>query len=87
MIQVSNRIKGLRIAVLPLRAWRVQMVDLIKNFTSYSEWKTACQVAGLEGPYQISGQPHMWQYVHPIRRGTAALWNHKGSAGFVEAQA
>lgn len=53
-----------------------------RTFTSYEAWQTACQVDGLEGPYQISGQPHMWQYIAK-GRGTAAMWNYESRKGFV----
>jgi hypothetical protein len=55
-----------------------------RTFTKYEDWQTACQVDGLEGPYQISGQPHLWQYVHRAPRGgTAAMWNYQSRKGFV----
>ncbi len=51
------------------------------TFTRWEDWQSACQRAGLEGPYQISGQDHMWQYVG--KSGTAALWNYRSRKGFV----
>lgn len=55
-----------------------------RTFTSYQDWQTACQVEGLEGPYQISGQPHMWQYVGKM--GTVAMWNYHSRKGFLFAE-
>jgi hypothetical protein len=53
-----------------------------RTFTKYEDWQSACQRAGFEGPYQISGQPHLWQYV--AKGGaTAALFNYAHGKGFV----
>ena len=51
------------------------------TFERYEEWQSACQRSGFEGPYQISGQPHLWQYVG--KTGTAAMWNGLSRKGFV----
>lgn len=53
-----------------------------RTFTKYEDWQTACQQEGLDGPYQISGQPQIWQYVAK-GGGTAAMWNYQSRQGFV----
>lgn len=53
-----------------------------QTFTDRAQWDAACLGAeGLHGPYQISWQPHLWQYVGNM--GTAAMWNEQKGMGFI----
>lgn len=51
-------------------------------YESYDEWKAAGNAAGLDGPYAISGQPHMHQFVAPAK-GTLGLWNAESGRGYL----
>ena len=52
------------------------------KFTNYAQWREYCAGQGLEGPYRISGQPHLWQFIRRSRIGTQALFNVKDNCGY-----
>jgi hypothetical protein len=52
-----------------------------QHFTEWVKWSLACHEAGLKGPYTISGQLHMSQFVGDA--GTAAMWNSSSGTGLI----
>jgi len=55
-------------------------MEIEEQFARFEDWQSCCQRNGYEGPYQISGQPHLWQYVRP-QGATVAMWNWQREGG------
>jgi hypothetical protein len=53
----------------------------LNNWLDYKLWCAECVKRGLDGPYEIHGEPkNSYQFVNS--NGTAAIWNgvyHRGS--------
>lgn len=50
------------------------------HFKTYDAWETAGIAAGYNGPYRITGQPHMQQFV---KSGTEGMFNEQSGTGFL----
>lgn len=51
------------------------------DYSKYDDWKAAGLARGMEGPFNVSGQLTLHQFVDD--KGTAGMWNALSNSGFL----